>query len=185
MPTFTAAVVLSKVTPVTAIGAASTVTSQVAVLPPASAVIVAVPSATAVTTPLATVTTDSLEDSHVTVLSVALSGKAAAINVSLEPATNVNLVSFNVIVSTAIVFGFTVTSHSATASPSVAVIVALIVAVPLATAITLPFSSTVATAVLLEVHVTAGSTASIFFSFKSPSPSRMQAVKKASAPHLL
>ena len=48
-------------------------------------------------------------------------------------------------------FAVTVTVHVAVVPFGVA---AVIVAVPAATAVTLPFASTVATAVLLDVHVT-------------------------------
>ena len=70
-----------------------TVTLQVAVKPPSSvlAVIVAVPSATAVTTPLSTVATLSSELLHVTVATVALDGTTAAVNVPVVPSFNSNV----------------------------------------------------------------------------------------------
>ena len=62
-----------------------TVTSQVAVLPLAVAVIVAVPTAIALTVPLSTVATEELELDQVTVLSVALWGPTVAVSVVVPP----------------------------------------------------------------------------------------------------
>jgi hypothetical protein len=56
-----------------------TVTSQVAVLPLAVAVMVAVPTATPLTVPLFTVATEELELDQVTVLSVAFEGLTVAV----------------------------------------------------------------------------------------------------------
>ena len=77
--------VLFKVTPVTA--TLLTVTVQVAVLLPSSVVtvIVAVPAATAVTTPPDTVATDVLLLIQLTVLFAALEGATAAVRVSVLP----------------------------------------------------------------------------------------------------
>ena len=60
-------------------------TSQVAVLPLAVAVIVAVPTAIALTVPLSTVATEELELDQVTVLSVALWGPTVAVRVVVPP----------------------------------------------------------------------------------------------------
>ena len=73
----------------------STVTLQVAVLFPAVAVIIASPSATAVTTPFATVATSSFELVHVTVLFVALLGNTVAVNFFVSPTVSVASVSLN------------------------------------------------------------------------------------------
>ena len=72
-------------------------------MPPAVAVIVAMPSATAVTVPFSTVATASLLESHETVLSVALSGVTVAVSVSVSPTMSVALVLSKVTSSTATV----------------------------------------------------------------------------------
>ena len=62
-----------------AAGVGTTVTGQVALTLPQVAVTVAVPTATAVTWPVAsTVATDSSDDFHVTVLSVVVTGRMDA-----------------------------------------------------------------------------------------------------------
>ena len=78
-PTFNDAVVLSRVMLVT--GVASTVTAQVAVLSPALAVMVALPTIRALTTPPSTVATEGFDDDHVIVLSVASDGATVAVSV--------------------------------------------------------------------------------------------------------
>ena len=74
-----------RVMPVTATSLDVTVTRQVADLPPALAMIVAVPSATALTVPLLTVATDDFELDQVTVLFVALSGLTFAVKLAELP----------------------------------------------------------------------------------------------------
>ena len=69
-----------------------TVTSQAALTSPAFAVIVAVPAATAVTTPSSTFAIVSSEDLHVTVPSVALSGATVAVSFSVTPTSRVKSV---------------------------------------------------------------------------------------------
>jgi hypothetical protein len=66
-----------------------TVTEQVADLLSTEAVIVAVPPATAVTFPLATVATDSFELDQVTVLDVAFEGLTDAVKVAVLPISSV------------------------------------------------------------------------------------------------
>ena len=142
---------LSRVTDSTATTFFLTVTVQVAVLSPALAVIVAVPSATAVTLPFAsTVATDVLLELQVTVLFVALSGFTVAASVTDSPSVSSSEDLSSVTDSTAMTFFLTVTEQVAVLSPALAVMVA----VPSATAVTLPFASTVATAVLSELQVT-------------------------------
>ena len=82
-PAFKEAEVLFKVMLVT--GVATTVIVQVAVLSPALAVMVAVPTFFAITTPLNTTATASSEDVQKTVLSVASSGLTLAIRVTVSP----------------------------------------------------------------------------------------------------
>ena len=69
-------------------------TAQVAVKAPSSVftVIVAVPSATAVTTPLSTVAILSSELVHETVVTVAFSGATVAVNVPVVPVFKANVV---------------------------------------------------------------------------------------------
>ena len=82
--------VLFRLTPVTGIAAAVTVTTQEAFLPPSVVVtvIVAVPAFFAVTTPEEdTVATVVLFEVHVTDLSVAFDGETVAVNVAVWPST--------------------------------------------------------------------------------------------------
>ena len=81
-PVLMASSVLSKVTDVTGV---VTVTLQLASFPTASAVMIASPSATAVTEPSLTTATFSLLEDHVTVLSVASSGRTVAVRVMVLP----------------------------------------------------------------------------------------------------
>ena len=118
-----------------------TVTSQAAVLSPALAVIVAVPSLTAVTTPPSTVATSGSDEVQVTVLSVALSGFTVATRVAEPPSVSSSSVLSSSTDSTAMTFFSTVTLQVAVLSPALAVIVA----VPSLTAVIFP-PSTVATA---------------------------------------
>ena len=142
--------VLFKLMLVTATVTAATVTVQVTVFPPASAVIFAEPAAMAVTLPLlSTVTTLASLLLHVTVLSVALLGLTVAVSVSVAPGVRVSEILFKRSPVTATVALETVTVQVADLFPAFAVIVA----VPAATAVTLPPLS-VATFVLLLLHVT-------------------------------
>ena len=77
---------------VTGITLVVTITSQVADLPPALAVMVALPSFMAVTFPLSTVATDWSELDHVTVLLDALDGLTVAVRLAVSPATRLNVV---------------------------------------------------------------------------------------------
>ena len=89
-------VILSMVTDV---GAAVTVTEHVAVFPPSAVVtvIVAVPGATADTTPaLSTVATDGSSDEKVTVLFAAFVGNTVAVKNPFVPDTRLSVVLFNV-----------------------------------------------------------------------------------------
>ena len=99
-------------------GVASTLIAQVAVLSPDFAVMVALPTLIAFTTPFSTVATDGLDEVHVTLLSVASDGLTVAINVMDSPALNDALVLSKVIDSTSI--GFTLTTHFANLFPHVA-----------------------------------------------------------------
>ena len=91
--------VLFRLTPVTETFAAVTVTLHVAVFPPSLVftVIVAVPTAFAVTTPEEdTVATDALLEDQVTDLSVAFEGAIVAVNVWESPSVMDNEVLFRV-----------------------------------------------------------------------------------------
>ena len=107
------------------------------------AVIVVSPTATAVTLPLAsTIATASFDDFHVTDLLVVNSGSTVATSVAVSVASRLISVLSSVIVSASV--GTTVTLQDAERSdPSV--VVAVIVASPIAMAVTTPFSSTIAT----------------------------------------
>ena len=132
-----------------AAGVASTVTTQVADTLPQVAVMVAFPTAIAVTLPFAsTVATLSSDEVHVTVLSVVVTGSIVAVSVSVSVAFRVIAVLFRVMDAAGV--ASTVTAQVADTLPQVAVIVAF----PTAIAVTLPFASTVATLSSDEVHVT-------------------------------
>jgi hypothetical protein len=90
-PTSIEAVALFKATLSTATVGLVTVTVHVAVLLPSAVVtvIVAVPAATAVTTPFATVATSVFDEAQLTALLDALSGERVAVNVSVCPVCNV------------------------------------------------------------------------------------------------
>ena len=62
-------------------GVASTVTAQVVILSPALAVMVALPTIRALTTPPSTVATEGFDDDHMIVLSVASDGATVAVSV--------------------------------------------------------------------------------------------------------
>jgi len=151
LPTVRMADDLLRVTPLT--GTGLTVTVQAAVLLPSAVVtvIVAVPAATAVTTPPAvTVATVGAPLLHVTFWLVALEGVIVALRVSVLPTITLADDLFRVTPVTATTALLTVTVQVAVLPPSVA---AVITAVPAATAVTTP-PDTVATAVLLLLHVT-------------------------------
>ena len=139
--------VLLKVTAVASMG--STVTLHSAFTLPQLAVIVALPIATAVTLPFSSTVAMLLSDEvHTTVLSVVLSGETVAVSCSFAPIRSSISVLFKLTASTSL--GSTVTLHSAFTLPQLAVIVAL----PIATAVTLPFASTVATLLSDDVQTT-------------------------------
>ena len=98
-------------------------------------VIVAVPAPTAVTFPFSTVTTLSLEEAQVRVLSVVSLGATVAIKVSLSPLRRASVPLFSVTPEARTV---TVTSHVAVLPFAV---VTVMVAVPAPTAVILPFSA--------------------------------------------
>jgi nicotinic acetylcholine receptor alpha-3 len=139
----------------TAFTLVSTVTTQVAVLFPSFVVtvIVAVPFATAVTSPLAsTVATAVLSDDQVTEGSVAVSGVTVAIKSIVALGFKVTAVGVTLTLVTSVTLVSTVTTQLAVKLPSF--VVTVIVAVPSATAVTKPLASTVATEVLFDDHVT-------------------------------
>lgn len=147
--------VLFKLTPVTDIVCALTVTEQVAFLPPSLVVtvIVAVPAALAVTKPEEeTVATDVLFEDHTTDLSVALLGVTVATSVWVSPTVIVIDDSLSSTPVTETVGAETVTTQAAFLPPSL--VVAVIVAVPADLAVTKPEEETVATEVLLDDQVT-------------------------------
>ncbi len=142
-------------TPVTATVAFVTVTVHEAVLLPSDVVTVidAVPAAFAVTTPLdETVATDVLFDDQVTPWLVALDGLTVALSAPVDPTTRpIEVLSRDTLETETVAF-LTVTEQVAFFAPSV--VVQVIVAEPAALAVTVPSEATVATDVLLEVHVT-------------------------------
>ena len=130
-----------------------TVTAHVAVFAPSTVVtvMVALPAATAVTTPLSlTVATDSLSELHVTLLFVAFDGETVAVSAAVPPMFRLTVSGDRLTPVTAITLLLTVTVHVAFFPPQVAVIVAL----PAFTAVTTPFWSTVATDFFEVVQVT-------------------------------
>ena len=153
-PSVSSKEVLSRLIPVTFTTAAVTVTVQLAVLPPSAVVtvMVAVPGATAVTLPFSsTVAIFPSLVVHFTALLAALLGATVAVRVSLPPAVRAKVFLFSVTPVTGM--PETVTLQLAVLPPSS--VVAVMVAVPAATAVTLPFSSTVAIFWSLVVHFTA------------------------------
>ena len=132
-PALSDAVVLSRVTEVTSV--ASTVTSHVAVLSPALAVMIAAPTFFAITTPFETVAIVSSEELQVTVLSVASSGFTVAVKVTVSPARSDAVVLSRVTEVTSV--ARTVTWQVAVLSPALAVIVVS----PTFFAITTPFET--------------------------------------------
>jgi hypothetical protein len=154
-PTFIVVDVLFSVTPVTGW---VTVTIQVAVCPPSAVltVIVALPGATAVTTPLFTVAMPEGLIDHVTFLLRASEGATVGVRVPVEPPTlraRVVLSSVTPVAGT-----FTVTVQVAVAGwPSALnpTVVTVMIAVPPASAVTSPVVEfTIATVGVAEDHVT-------------------------------
>jgi len=112
---------------------------------------VAVPAPTAVTCPLAlTMATAVSLDCHVTLRFVAFAGVAVAVSCSVSPFT-ISRVETPAIV-TPVTGTVTLTVTLALRLPSA--VLTVMVVVPPALAVTSPLAFTVATAVLLEVHVT-------------------------------
>ena len=129
-----------------------TTTLQVAVLPPSDVVTVmlAEPTATPVTTPLLlTLATLSLLLFHVTFLLVAVEGEIVGESCTVFPIETVVLLG-RLTLETEMVL-LTVTVQEALAP---LLVVAVMVAVPAPTAVTLPDELTVATLVLLLLQVT-------------------------------
>ena len=143
-----------RLTPVTDIVAALTVTLQVASFPPSAVVTVisAVPALTALTLPSAsTVATEGSLDFQLTALYVASEGVIVALSCLVPPSSRTTTPSFRLTPVTDIVAALTVTLQLASLPPSAFTV---IVASPGDTAVTFPLWSTVATAVLLLSHVT-------------------------------
>jgi len=143
------------VTPVGVAGIASViVTLLLAVLLPLAvvAVIVAVPAARAVTVPPDTEATFVLLLLHVKFWFVAFEGIIAAVRFSVAPTLRLMVVLLRDTPVTGTLSAATVTVQEAVLPPST--VVTVIVAVPLAIAVTLPLVDTVATALLLLCHVT-------------------------------
>ena len=81
---------MSKVKEETGVTFLLTVTEQMADFPPAVAVMVTVPAATAVTVPLLTVATDWLDVDQLTALFVALEGLTVAVRLAVPPISRVS-----------------------------------------------------------------------------------------------
>jgi hypothetical protein len=138
-----------------ATGGGVTVTTDVPDFPSLVAVIVVVPAATPVTTPLAdTVAAAVLLDVHTTtrfVTTVPLTSFTVATSVVVWPATTLAVAGATVTLPTAVCVAVTVEL------PLLPSLVAVIVAEPGATPVTTPVVETVAMAVLLDDHATARS----------------------------
>ena len=137
----------------------ATVTWQVAVFPPSSVVtvIVAKPALLATTFPFwSTVAISELLDDHVTFLFVASSGKTVACNVLFVPTFNLiackSKFTLTTFLSPDSASFVTVTLQETVIPPSS--VVAIIFATPSDFPVTLPFSFTIATTGLLDVHIT-------------------------------
>jgi hypothetical protein len=145
-----------------ATGAGVTVTVEVPDFPSLVAVIVAVPGATPVTTPLDTVAAAVLLEVHVTILSVTtipFTSFTVGVSVVVLAATTVAVLGVTMTLPTGVV---TVT----VALPLLSPLVAVTVACPAATPVTVPLEETVATDVLLDDHATTRSvTVTPFASF--------------------
>jgi hypothetical protein len=122
-PAFKVALGLLSVTLVTGVG--TTVTAHVALLSPDFAVIVAVPTLCAVTTPALTLATDPSVLDQVTVLSVASSGFTVAVRVTVSPTFKEAFGLSNETDSTLIKDGITFTVHRAIFPSASAVIIAV------------------------------------------------------------
>jgi hypothetical protein len=142
-----------RLTPLTGTSVALTLTAQAAVLPPSSVVtvIVAVPAATALTTPSVTVAIEGALVSQVTLLFVALAGVKMATRVWLPPTARLIEVLLKETEATGISVGLTLTAQVAVLPPLS--VVTVMVALPAATALTTPFV-TVAIEGALLLHVT-------------------------------
>ena len=129
-----------------------TVTAQVSLIfvPSAVAVIVAVPLPFAVTLPSwSTVAAFSLSDVHVTFLFVTFDGVNVTVSFDILLYCNDNACASSLI--PVIALFVTVTMQVSVKPPSA--VITVIVAVPRAFAVTSPLALTIATAVLLDVHV--------------------------------
>ena len=146
--------VLFKDTPVTKTGRELTVIVQNAVLPPSTVVtiIVAVPTLTPVTTPPDTIATAVLLLFHDTFWFVALEGVIVTVRFSVPPTIRLVDVLFKDTPVTETGRELMVTVQEAVLLPSA--VVTVIVAVPVLTPVTTPPVDTMATAVLLLLHVT-------------------------------
>lgn len=133
-----------------------TITTHFAVQFPDFAVIVAVPDCLAVIFPSATVATDTSDELHATVLSVALAGLTVAVKVFVSPTCIDKDVLSRVIDVTGITLAETLTLQVEDLPPALAVIVD----VPSFKAVTVP-ELTLATEVLDEAQVTPSYSASL------------------------
>jgi len=137
-------------------GGAVTVTAAVAVFPSLVAVIVALPGATAVTTPLgATVATFVLLELHVTTRPVSTlfdASRVVAVSVPVAPVCRARVVGATEMVATGAGGGAVTVTLAAALLPS---LVAVIVAGPGAAPVTTPACDTVATPGLLELQAMA------------------------------
>ena len=111
----------------------------------------ALPADTAVTVPFSTVATAVLFELHLIFLFVAPVGETVAVNFAVAPLSKDNFVCESVTPVAGTGSVTTTTSHLAVWFPSS--VVTVMVALPAETAVTVPFS-TVATAVLFELHLT-------------------------------
>ena len=112
----------------------------------------AVPALTAVTSPSFTVATSSLSLDHVTFLSVASDGFMVTTRVSFSPSRRLRVLRLKVMASTGTLFATTTTLHVSLTLPSS--VLAEITASPTDIAVIRPFSSTVATLLLLVCQLT-------------------------------
>ena len=142
------------------------VTVAIPVASPHVALILASPGAIAVSSPVCAliVAISGVEHVQINVLSVVLSGATIAESVNLSP--TYIFVSGTLIVTVAAGTGFTVTLHVAETSPHLAVMLAT----PTETPVTVPSAATVAIASLSDAHVTvlsevfSGNTVAVSFS---------------------
>jgi hypothetical protein len=133
-----------------ATGTGTTVIEEVPVFPSLVAVTVALPSATAVTKPLAdTLAIDGASDDHVTVRPI-----RTLLLASLVSAASCRLVPMTTFADGGLTITAATDGITVSVAPSVwPPLVARIFAEPAATAVTTPVGETVATAVLSELHV--------------------------------